>query len=92
MEKANLKPKTILWTIAASIALIVIILCSVIIAKTSSIEVMEKSVRLDFAFVELYRSYKAYAIGILAFAIVVFLMGAYIAYAGFKSWNYNATL
>ncbi|WP_027334891.1 hypothetical protein [Mycoplasmopsis felifaucium] len=91
MKKVNIKANTILWLCLSVIALVLIVVCSVIIAKVSSIEEVA-NVKIQTDLIQEYSAWKAYAIGVLAFSIIVFTIGASISFLGFKSWNYSATL
>lgn len=92
MKKANIKTKVIFWITLTTIALIVLILCSIIVHNASLIIETRKYMEFAFEIVNRANIEKSYAIGGLALSIVVILMGSYISYAGIKSWNYNAIL
>ncbi|WP_406616933.1 hypothetical protein [Mycoplasmopsis adleri] len=91
MKKINIKKNTIVWLILSVIALVLIIICSVIIHKVTAIESI-KNVKIQTTLLQEYQAWKAYAIGVLSFSIIVLILGSAISYLGFRSWNYNATL
>lgn len=91
MKKINIKTKTVLWTIIAVFALISIILCSIIINNANHFDTMH-NVEIYGELKNIFPSFKQYSIGILAFSIIVFIIGCAISFLGFKSWKYSATL
>ncbi|WP_029512720.1 hypothetical protein [Mycoplasmopsis iners] len=93
MKKANIKTKTIFWLILLIAAIIALILCSIIISNAEFIlRVYRDYAVLPQEMLSNARVERSYAIGGVALSIVIILMGSYICYAGFKSWNYNAIL
>lgn len=92
MKKLNIKAKTIIWIIIAVIGFIGVVVCSVLIAKVNYFNTLRDKIELENAVVEIYNNLKAYAIGILAFSLVIMSIGIYIAYAGIKSWHYSIVL
>ncbi|MHA0272655.1 hypothetical protein [Mycoplasma sp. 48589B] len=84
----NYKRKVITWTIIAVLALIAIIGLSILISTIQPILNLNEKVGLDKTIIDSYQYIKAYSIGGLAFACLLFVMGSIIAYSGIKSLNY----
>lgn len=92
MKKANIKVKTIFWLVLLIVALIVMIISSIVVSNTSYITDSKKYFEFSSKIIANASIQRAYAIGAIALSTVIILMGSYIIYAGFKSWNYNAVL
>ncbi|MFV8473842.1 hypothetical protein ACNQ1X_00740 [Mycoplasma sp. SK341A] len=84
----NYKRKVITWTVIAVLSLIAIIALSVLISQIQPILDLGQRVILDNQIIDSYQYIKAYSIGGLAFACLLFVMGSVIAYSGIKSLNY----
>ncbi|CBH40235.1 hypothetical protein MBOVJF4428_00112 [Mycoplasmopsis agalactiae] len=92
MKKVKIKSLTIVWSILALIALVLIIYCSIIIHNALFIIDINNFVSLDTTVISQARYQMAYSIAGISISVIIFLIGIFIAYAGIKSWNYKAIL
>ncbi|UUD34938.1 hypothetical protein NPA07_03950 [Mycoplasmopsis caviae] len=92
MKKLNIKAKTIIWAIIGFLGIIGVIVCSILISRVNQFNALRDKVELENKIVEIYNNLKAYAIGLLSFSIVIVFIGAYITYAGIRSWHYSVIL
>ncbi|MFV8434775.1 hypothetical protein ACNQ17_00515 [Mycoplasma sp. Sp48II] len=84
----NYKRRVITWVIVTVIALIAIIVLSIMINYVQPLIDLNNKVILDSQIVNLAQYVKAYSIGGLAFACLLFVMGIVISYSGIKSLKY----
>ncbi|MFA7699710.1 hypothetical protein [Mycoplasmopsis synoviae] len=82
------KLKVTLWLLTAIFSLIMIIVLSSMIVTIENTLALARQVELDTTITNSYGFIKAYAIGAIAFFLIITLMGTAISYAGFKSWKY----
>ncbi|MFU2193217.1 hypothetical protein [Mycoplasma sp. 4079] len=87
----NVRTKVVIWAILTVVSFVAIIGLSILISNVESTLNLKK-VSLDLKIIETYQYTKAYSIGGLAFACLLFMMGSVITYAGIKSWRYSEML
>lgn len=84
----NYKVKIIIWSVVLVVSIIAIILLSISIQNLKSTMDLFDAVILDEKIQNTYKLIRAYCIGGLAFALILFVLSSIITYAGFKSWRY----
>ncbi len=92
MKKINVKVKTIIWLILLIVAVISLILCSITIHNGMQLKNAMTVVQLDEKIQKEVNTVVSYCWGFTFLSIIIILMGSYIVFAGFKSWNYQATV
>lgn len=92
MKKINVKVKTIIWLILLIVAVISLILCSITIHNGMQLKNAMTVVQLDEKIQKEVNTVVSYCWGFVFLSIIIILMGSYIVFAGFKSWNYLATV
>lgn len=92
MKKINVKVKTIIWLILLIVAVISLILCSITIHNGMQLKNAMTVVQLDEKIQKEVNTVVSYCWGFAFLSIIIILMGSYIVFAGFKSWNYQTTV
>ncbi|QDY87771.1 hypothetical protein [Mycoplasma anserisalpingitidis] len=84
----NYKVKIVIWSVILLVSIIAIILLSINIHQLKETMDLFNVVELDSQIQSTYKLIRAYSIGGLAFALILFVLSSVITYAGFKSWRY----
>ncbi|OAB49190.1 hypothetical protein [Mycoplasmopsis gallinarum] len=87
MKNLNLKTKTIIWLVVSIAALIALIVSVIVYINANEVSKIYAEITIPTEWLSAAKSQSSYAIGIMAFSIVIMGIGAYISYAGLKSWR-----
>lgn len=87
MKNLNLKTKTIIWLVVSIVALIVLILSVIVYVNAEEVSKIYQEITIPTEWLNDAKTQSSYAIGLMAFSIVIMGIGSYISYAGLKSWK-----